>query len=94
VLTNSSRKTITNSHFVNIENTQAWRGYIHGVYVTHFSSSNEITANRMTYIGGNPVKTRDRSSSTTSRRTRSPELATRRSTGTISAPCLRGGEQT
>lgn len=62
VLTNSSRNTITNNHFVNIENTAAWRGYIHGVYATHFSSSNQVTGNRFAYIGGNPVKTRDRSS--------------------------------
>lgn len=62
VLTNSSQNTIANNHFVNIENTPQWRGYIHGVYVTHFSSYNEIRDNRFAYIGGNPVKTRDRSS--------------------------------
>jgi hypothetical protein len=62
VLTNSSRNTIANNHFINIENTPQWRGYIHGVYVTHFSSYNEIRGNRFAYIGGNPVKTRDRSS--------------------------------
>jgi hypothetical protein len=62
VLTNSSRNSVANNHFVNIENTAAWRGYIHGVYVTHFSSYNDVRANRFAYIGGNPVKTRDRSS--------------------------------
>lgn len=62
VLTNSSRNTIANNHFVNVENTAAYRGYIHGVYATHFSSYNQVSANRFAYIGGNPVKTRDRSS--------------------------------
>jgi hypothetical protein len=60
-LTNSSHNRITQNHFVEIENAYGWQGYIHGVYVTHFSSYNQITYNRFTTVSGDPIKTRDRS---------------------------------
>jgi hypothetical protein len=61
VLTNSSGNKITNNHFVNIENHGNYGGYIHGLYVTHFSSGNTMNANRFSYNSGDPVKIRDRS---------------------------------
>ncbi|MBP2324986.1 hypothetical protein JOF56_005371 [Kibdelosporangium banguiense] len=61
VLTNSSGNRINNNHFVNIENHGNYGGHIHGLYVTHFSSSNTMNANRFSYINGDPVKIRDRS---------------------------------
>jgi hypothetical protein len=64
VLTNSSNNRIENNHFVNIENVSSQAGLIHGVYVTHFSSSNAITRNKFATISGDPVKVRNRSNYT------------------------------
>nr|WP_198151287.1 right-handed parallel beta-helix repeat-containing protein [Kibdelosporangium sp. MJ126-NF4]CEL14159.1 hypothetical protein [Kibdelosporangium sp. MJ126-NF4] len=61
VLTNSSGNRIANNHFLNIENHGNYGGHIHGLYVTHFSSDNTMSANRFSYINGDPVKIRDRS---------------------------------
>jgi hypothetical protein len=61
LLTDSSDNVITNNTFASIENGSASWDQIHGVYVTHFSSSNEITANKFTTITGEAVKVRDRS---------------------------------
>lgn len=61
VLTNSSYTRITNSHFVEIENTGGRQEYLHGVYVTHFSSRNRVDHSRFAYVSGDPIKTRDRS---------------------------------
>lgn len=61
LLTNSSNNTVNNNHFVNVENKGDDGGYIHGVYVTHFSSGNQIHGNRFDHNSGDPVKLRDRS---------------------------------
>ena len=61
VLTNSSDNRIENNHFVNIENSATYAGYIHGLYVTHFSSSNQMNHNAFSYISSDPVKVRNMS---------------------------------
>lgn len=61
VLTNSSNNRIVNNHFVNVENASPYGGYIHGLYVTHFSSSNQLNRNAFSYISGDPVKIRNMS---------------------------------
>jgi Right handed beta helix region len=61
LLTDSSGNRITNNTFDHIENAAATAGKIHGIYVTHFSSSNSITANKFTTISSYAVKVRDRS---------------------------------
>jgi hypothetical protein len=61
VLTNSSDNRIANSHFLNVENSGSLASLIHGVYVTHYSSRNQITANNFNTISSDPVKLRDRS---------------------------------
>lgn len=65
VLTNSSNNQIINSHFVNIENTGSYAGHIHGVYITHFSSNNDIEQNKFSYISGDAVKSRNLSNNNT-----------------------------
>jgi hypothetical protein len=59
VLTNSSSNRIANNHFINIENASPNGGYIHGLYITHFSSSNIVQQNRFEYISGDAVKFRN-----------------------------------
>jgi hypothetical protein len=64
VLTNSSSNLITHCTFTNIENNggpYGYGGYIHGVYITHFSSSNQVSYNRFSYVSSDEVKVRDRS---------------------------------
>lgn len=61
VLTNSSDNRIDNNHFTNIENASPHGGYIHGLYVTHFSSNNSVRGNRFSYNSGDPVKVRNMS---------------------------------
>jgi hypothetical protein len=61
LLTDSSGNHITNNTFDHIENASATAGKIHGIYVTHFSSSNTVTANLFTTISSFAVKVRDRS---------------------------------
>jgi hypothetical protein len=64
-LTNSSHNRIENNHFLNIENSSKNNpsdpARIHGIYITHFSSTNSIMRNRFSYNSGTPVKLRDRS---------------------------------
>jgi hypothetical protein len=62
VLTDSSANRITNNTFDHIENAGADAGLIHGIYVTHFSSTNSVTRNKFTTITSDAVKVRDRSS--------------------------------
>ncbi|GAB7036305.1 MULTISPECIES: right-handed parallel beta-helix repeat-containing protein [Catenuloplanes] len=59
VLTESSGNRIENSHFVDLRNTEV--SYVHGIYVTHKSSSNRFTSNRVTGVSSDPVKVRDAS---------------------------------
>jgi hypothetical protein len=59
LLTDSSGNHITNKPFDHIENASATAGKIHGIYVTHFSSSNTITANLFTTISSFAVKVRE-----------------------------------
>jgi hypothetical protein len=61
VLTNSSNNVINNNHFVNLENVSPYPNHIHGLYVTHFSSSNQVLNNAFSYITGDPVKVRNMS---------------------------------
>ena len=61
VLTGSSDNQIVDNTFERIENRKSHEGYIHGVYVTHFSSHNRIRGNTFETISGDPVKVRDRS---------------------------------
>lgn len=59
VLTESSRNTITNNHFVDLRNTE--KSYIHAVYITHKSSSNRVTSNNIRGVSSGPLKVRDSS---------------------------------
>ncbi|ROT29406.1 hypothetical protein [Micromonospora sp. HM5-17] len=61
VLTNSSHNRIAKNHFVNVENASPYGGKIHGVYITHYSSSNDVVGNAFSYISGDPVKIRNMS---------------------------------
>jgi hypothetical protein len=62
LLTNSSNNTFDNNTFDQVENTPA-RGadHIHVFYITHFSSSNSVTRNRITTVTSYAIKVRDRS---------------------------------
>jgi hypothetical protein len=62
LLTDSSNNRIANNHFNQVENSGTLAGLIHGIYVTHFSSHNQIEGNDFTTISSDPVKLRDRSS--------------------------------
>lgn len=61
LLTDSSSNIISNNTFDNIENTGTTTGQIHGIYDTHFSSSNTITLNKFEFITAEAIKVRDRS---------------------------------
>jgi hypothetical protein len=64
VLTNSSNNNISHCSFTNIENNggaDGYGGYIHGVYITHFSSSNYVGYNSFSDVSSDEVKLRDRS---------------------------------
>jgi hypothetical protein len=61
LLTDSSGNRIANNTFSVIENSGSTTGLIHGLYVTHFSSSNSITANSFATISSYAIKVRDRS---------------------------------
>jgi endoglucanase len=61
LLTDSSNNIISNNTFDNIENTGSTTGQIHGIYDTHFSSTNAITSNKFENISAEAIKVRDRS---------------------------------
>ena len=61
LLTDSSGNFISNNTFDNIENTGSTTGQIHGIYDTHFSSTNTITLNKFENISAEAIKVRDRS---------------------------------
>lgn len=61
LLTDSSNNVISNNTFDAIENTGSTTGQIHGIYDTHFSSSNTITLNKFESISAEAIKVRDRS---------------------------------
>jgi hypothetical protein len=61
-LVNSSDNLIRNSHFINVENEDPYGNYIHGVYLAHGSSNNQITGNRFQVVSGDAVRIRNRSS--------------------------------
>lgn len=61
LLTDSSDNIISNNTFDRIENTGSTTGQIHGIYDTHFSSSNSITRNKFELISAEAIKVRDRS---------------------------------
>jgi hypothetical protein len=65
VLTNSSNNVMDNNLFINIENGGSYGGYIHGAYITHFSTHNTVTNSKFRLISSDPVKVRDRSNYTT-----------------------------
>lgn len=59
---NSQENSITNCHFVNIENkTEDQFSYIHAIYILHYASNNSILRNRFKTVSGDPVRTRDES---------------------------------
>ncbi|GAB3495239.1 peptidoglycan-binding domain-containing protein [Amycolatopsis cihanbeyliensis] len=59
--TNSSDNRITNNAFNNIENSGNQVGLIHGLYITHYSSSNVVERNKFERVSGDPVKVRNES---------------------------------
>jgi hypothetical protein len=59
VLTESSHNRIANNVFENLINQE--QSYIHAVYVTHKSSSNEFSGNSVKQVSSDPVKVRDAS---------------------------------
>ena len=59
VLTESSHNRIANNHFTDLRNTEL--SYIHAIYMTHKSSHNTFTGNRVTGVSSGPVKVRDAS---------------------------------
>jgi hypothetical protein len=61
VLTNSSNNTFSDNIYNSVENTSQYAGYIHGLYITHFSSHNTVTGDKFRYVSGDAVKVRDRS---------------------------------
>jgi hypothetical protein len=61
LLTDSSSNRIANNTFDHVENSGSDVGLIHGIYITHFSSSNSVTANKFNVISSYAVKVRDRS---------------------------------
>lgn len=61
VLTDSSHNRIESNHFENIENAGKYAGYIHGIYITHFSADNLVRNNRFSVVSGDPIKVRNRS---------------------------------
>jgi hypothetical protein len=65
LLTDSSDNWIDNNTFDHIENSGSSIGQIHGIYVTHFSSSNTIDANKFVTISSYAIKVRDRSDDNT-----------------------------
>ena len=62
-LVGADRNTIVNNHFTNIENNPATAGpgQEHGVYLKD-ARSNVIRGNRFAFIGGDPIRVRNRSS--------------------------------
>jgi hypothetical protein len=61
LFTDSSANLIQNNTFDHVENVGSTTGLIHGLYITHFSASNRVLANRFTTISSDAVKVRDRS---------------------------------
>jgi hypothetical protein len=59
VLENSSRNSIRNNHFLNLENLDPDGPHIHGIYVEHGSSDNEVASNNFKSINGGPMRTRN-----------------------------------
>ena len=59
VLENSSGNSIRNSHFLNLENLAPDGPHIHGVYVEHGSTGNDIGSNNFKWINGGPMRTRN-----------------------------------
>jgi hypothetical protein len=60
-LVNSSDNLIRANHFRYLENTGTGGSHIHGVYVAHGSSRNEVVFNKFYKISGQPVRTRNMS---------------------------------
>jgi len=66
-LVNSRNNTISNSHFVYIENAAPaanetdFRGSIHAVYMAHRSSNNLIQTSQFVNVSGDPIRVRDSS---------------------------------
>lgn len=61
VLWNSSRNSIRNNHFRYLENRGDAYGLVHGVYLAHGSSENEVGSNAFYRITGSPVNIRNQS---------------------------------
>ena len=61
LFTDSSNNSITNNTFNGIENSASTSGLIHALYITHFSSSNTVTANLIESVSADAIKVRDRS---------------------------------
>ena len=59
--TNSSNNTIINSQFRRLENSGSHSGQMHGVYLAHFSSNNEVYNNVFQDISSDPVRVRNQS---------------------------------
>lgn len=58
-LVNTRENEIRNNHFVRLENQSAEAGLMHGVYLAHGSSGNQIRDNRFQEISGDPIRARD-----------------------------------
>lgn len=56
---NSDHNTITNNHFVKLENKTADASHIHGVYLAHNSCDNLIRRNKFYKITGDAVRIRN-----------------------------------
>ncbi|MFY0539265.1 right-handed parallel beta-helix repeat-containing protein [Nannocystis pusilla] len=58
-LVNLRANDIRNNHFIAVENHPQKAGLMHGVYIAHHSTGNQIRGNQFTAISGDPIRVRD-----------------------------------
>lgn len=58
-LVNSNDNLIRNNHFLDLRNSPATAGRLHGVYLAHTSRRNRVEANRFDVVSGDPIRVRD-----------------------------------
>ena len=61
-LINSSDNLVRANHFLNLENNPPYGSYIHGVYLAHGSSRNQVINNRFLSVSADAVRIRNGSS--------------------------------